>query len=76
MSVPVILGALVFLLFDALGDTAVSIEWGMMLGAVAVAGVSAYLTIALFLSVVARLGMMPFVWYRLILGSILVLMIL
>jgi undecaprenyl-diphosphatase len=76
MSVPIILGALVFLLFDALGDSAVSIEWGMMLGAAAVAGISAYLTIAVFLGVVARMGMMPFVWYRLILGTVLVLMIL
>lgn len=76
MSVPIILGALVFLLFDAIGDSAVSIEWGMMLGAASVAAISAYLTIALFLGVVARMGMMPFVWYRLILGAVLVLMIL
>lgn len=76
MSVPIIFGALVFLMFDAVSDSAVAIDWGMMLGAALVAAISAYLTIALFLGIVARVGMMPFVWYRLVLGVVLVLIIL
>lgn len=38
-----------------------------------VSGVAAYACIALFLKIITRIGMMPFVWYRLILGSILLL---
>jgi undecaprenyl-diphosphatase len=39
-----------------------------------VAGVAAYTCIALFLRVFDRIGLMPFVWYRLALGSVLVVM--
>ena len=39
--------------------------------AVAVSGGSAYLCIALFLKAIVRIGMMPFVWYRLVLGAVL-----
>ena len=41
-----------------------------------VAGVSAYATIALFLGLLDRIGLMPFVIYRLALGGALVLVIL
>jgi undecaprenyl-diphosphatase len=40
-----------------------------------VAGLSAYATIALFLGILDRIGLMPFVWYRLILGCGLVVVI-
>lgn len=47
------------------------IQWGdIALGAV-LAGVSAYLCIHFFLSFIQRIGMMPFVIYRLLLGGLL-----
>jgi len=38
------------------------------LTAMLVAGLSAYATIAVFLGILERIGLMPFVWYRLALG--------
>jgi len=75
MSVPIILAALLFLVVEARVGSVVAVPWGMMFGAALVAGASAYLTIALFLGFVTRVGMMPFVWYRLVLGGVLVLII-
>jgi undecaprenyl-diphosphatase len=47
------------------------VDWPMVgLGAL-VSGVSAYLCIQAFLALVARIGLMPFVIYRLILGAVL-----
>ena len=43
----------------------------MLAGAV-IAGVSAYLCIAAFLRLVARIGLTPFVLYRLVLGAVLI----
>jgi undecaprenyl-diphosphatase len=50
-----------------------AVDWGgLSLGAV-LAGISAYLCINLFIRLLDRIGMMPFVIYRLVLGSILLL---
>lgn len=45
-----------------------SVAWGRMLGAMLVAGVSAFLCIRWFIQLVERIGMLPFVIYRLALG--------
>lgn len=45
-----------------------SIDWTPILVGVAVSAVSAYLCIYFFLSFINRIGMMPFVYYRLLLG--------
>ena len=42
-----------------------------MAGGVAVSGISAYLCIHFFLSFIQRIGMQPFVAYRLLLGALL-----
>lgn len=47
------------------------IGWGALAGGAAVSGVTAYLTIHYFLALVARVGMWPFVVYRLLLGVLL-----
>lgn len=70
LSIPVILGAGALSTVELLssGD---AVDWtGLFYGA-AFSFVSAYLCIYLFLSWIARIGMLPFVIYRLALGAIL-----
>jgi undecaprenyl-diphosphatase len=47
------------------------VEWTPMLLGVAVSAVSAYACIHYFLKLLDRIGMLPFVWYRLLLGAVL-----
>ncbi len=49
------------------------VDWQAILLGAAISGVSAYLCIHLFLKLLERIGMMPFVVYRLVLGVILLL---
>lgn len=72
LSVPVILGAMLFMGLDLLEEGPTTVAWSQLLAAIAVAGISAYTTIALFLKLLARVGLMPFVWYRLALGAVLI----
>ncbi|MDN6180235.1 MAG: undecaprenyl-diphosphate phosphatase [Halomonas subglaciescola] len=51
-----------------LSRQAAPIEWSTLLTGTALAGVSAYLCIHFFLAFIARLGMQPFVLYRIVLG--------
>ncbi len=44
------------------------VMWDMLFIGAGLSGVVAYLTIAWFLRLLDRVGLMPFVWYRLILG--------
>jgi len=71
MAIPVILGATLLLLLDVLGASQ-SIDWAVVGLGTGVAAVSAYGCIALFLGLIDRIGMLPFVVYRLILGAVLV----
>lgn len=52
------------------------IDWVIMLTGIVVSGISAYLCIHYFLGFINRIGMLPFVIYRLILGTVLILLIL
>lgn len=47
------------------------VAWGMVLLGMSIAFVAAYLCIKLFLQVIERMGMLPFVLYRLVLGVVL-----
>ena len=68
LSIPIILGAGLMKAKDLI-DTGTDTQWQMVsLGAV-IAAVSAWACIHLFLSWVDRIGMKPFVIYRLILGT-------
>ncbi|MFT7558771.1 MAG: undecaprenyl-diphosphatase [Flavobacteriales bacterium] len=49
-----------------------SIDWAAISTGVLVSAVSAYICIHFFLSFINRLGMMPFVYYRMVLGVILI----
>ncbi len=75
MSMPIIAGAMLFLGLDALAEGFTRVPVAQMLAAMVVSAFSAYATIALFIGLLGRIGMMPFVWYRLSLGLILLLVI-
>ncbi len=66
MSIPVILLSGGFKGIDLLESA--DVDWLAIGVGVAVSAVSAYLCIHYFLSFINRLGMMPFVYYRLVLG--------
>lgn len=50
--------------------------WGELLAGFLIAAVSAFACIHFFLKLIDRIGMMPFVWYRLALGGILIVFVL
>ncbi|MFA5631592.1 MAG: undecaprenyl-diphosphate phosphatase [Porticoccaceae bacterium] len=49
-----------------------SVPWGDIMLAAIIAGITAYICIHAFLAWINRIGMMPFVWYRLLLGLFLI----
>jgi undecaprenyl-diphosphatase len=72
LSIPVILGAISFMLVEALGGIeSPPADWSILAFALIAAAVSAYFTIAFFFRLIDRIGLMPFVWYRLALGIVL-----
>jgi undecaprenyl-diphosphatase len=60
---------MLFLSLDLLFGGETKVPAGQILLAATIAGVTAYCTIALFLAALSRMGMMPFVVYRLLLGA-------
>ncbi len=68
LSIPVILGA-TLLQFLKLMESPIATHWFDMGVAVLVAAVSAWFCMDFFLRIVERIGMMPFVLYRLLLGG-------
>lgn len=75
LSIPVISGA-GLLKGVALLQSAAPVAWGQLAGAALAAGLTAYLCIAAFLHLIERIGMMPFVYYRVALAGVLVLLML
>ncbi len=69
MSIPVISGACLLKMMD-LAVSGQTVNWASMLAGAAVAGISAYLCIRLFLGFIERVGFMPFIVYRLVLGIV------
>jgi len=70
LSIPVIVlagGLKTLELLSAPGE----VDPGLLVGGALLAGVSAYLCIGVFLRVLPRLGMLPFVIYRVLLGGLL-----
>lgn len=73
LSIPIILGAALLKVSDLLSaDTAVDLP--LVLLGTAIAALSAYACIALFLRLIEAVGMLPFVIYRLLLGAVLCLL--
>lgn len=70
LSIPTLLASNVLIGRDLLRESAPVDWWGLGLGAI-VAAVSAYTCIHLFIRLLARTGMLPYVIYRVLLGVIL-----
>jgi len=70
LSIPVIIASGLFKTKDLVEST-VQVEWSLLLLAVALSALSAWLCIHFFLKLINRIGMMPFVYYRLVLGCFL-----
>lgn len=68
MSIPVILAASSLITLE-LATTRVAIAWTPMLVAFLVSFASAWLCIFLFMRIISRMGMWPFVVYRIVLGA-------
>ena len=73
LSIPTILGALMLMLFKGAYSIALSDLTIMLTGFIGSA-IVAFLTIKIFLRVVEKVGMIPFVIYRIILGFALLLL--
>ncbi|WP_263079908.1 undecaprenyl-diphosphate phosphatase [Endozoicomonas sp. Mp262] len=74
LSIPVIMGAGLLLTLD-LVKSPVPVDWGILASGALLSGISAMLCIHLFLGVINRMGLMPFVVYRLALGLVLLFMV-
>jgi undecaprenyl-diphosphatase len=70
MSIPIIVGAGLVKTKDLLESTE-PVAWDAVLLGVAVSFVAAYACIRLFLAWITRVGLLPFVWYRLALAAVL-----
>ena len=70
LSIPIILAAGLYAALKVFSEPQV-FDWINLTTAMFVAGVSAWCCIALFIKFIERVGLMPFVWYRLILGVVL-----
>ena len=71
LSIPVIIGAGLLLVLDILAASE-PIDWSIFCSGTMIAAVSAWICIHFFLSYFNKIGLMPFVIYRLILGIILI----
>ncbi|MGD9661978.1 MAG: undecaprenyl-diphosphate phosphatase [Porticoccaceae bacterium] len=73
LSIPVIILSGGFKTVELLGATAV--PWGQISLAISLSAITAYGCIYTFLAWINRMGMMPFVWYRVLLGAVLLLLL-
>lgn len=73
LSIPIILAAGLHESIKLLQD-GMHYPWMLLLMATAVSGISAYLCIDFFLRWIEKIGLMPFVLYRLVLGAVLILL--
>ena len=70
LSIPVILGASIFLVTDAY-EANIAIDFHILALGVLISAISAWICIYCFLGIIKRIGLMPFVIYRLLLGFLL-----
>lgn len=71
LSIPIIALAGGYETLGLLKEPEENVQWGMIFLGVLVSGVSAYLCIHYFLKLLAKMTMLPFVLYRLVLGAFL-----
>jgi len=74
LSIPTILASSTLVTRDLLQQPA-AVDWAALATAVLLSGLAAYLAIHLFLRFIERIGMWPFVLYRLALGAVILLLI-
>lgn len=74
LSIPIILAAGGYLILQLVMESPV-FSWSQLIIAMLVSGVSAWACIAVFLRLIEKIGLMPFVWYRLLLGAGLIVLI-
>ena len=70
LSIPIIASAGALKLVDLLGSS-LTVDWGMLALGVILSAITAYLCIAVFLRLLDRVGLMPFVYYRIALAAVL-----
>lgn len=70
LSIPIIIASGLFKTKDLI-ESQLQVEWSLLLLAVALSVFSAWVCIHFFLQLINRVGMMPFVIYRLVLGALL-----
>ncbi len=70
LSIPVIVAAGSLKILQ-LVSADVPVEWGILFSGIAISAVSAFVCIHYFLAFINRIGLMPFVIYRLLLGVVL-----
>jgi undecaprenyl-diphosphatase len=75
LSIPIILGAGLLSTLDLLNSVA-EVNWNELFYGAAFSFVAAYLCIFLFLNWISKIGMLPFVIYRLVLGFVLLYIVL
>ncbi|MFV2031380.1 MAG: undecaprenyl-diphosphate phosphatase [Gammaproteobacteria bacterium] len=75
LSIPIILASGVLQALE-LSQTPQTVDWFALLLAVVLSALSAGLCIHLFLRLIERIGMLPFVIYRLLLGAVLIALLL
>ncbi|WP_041521933.1 undecaprenyl-diphosphate phosphatase [Gilvimarinus agarilyticus] len=68
LSIPVIVLATMLQSVELVAEP-LPVGWGKLLAATAISALSAYLCIRVFLALIRRIGMQPFVLYRLLLGA-------
>lgn len=70
LSIPIIIASGLFKARDLI-ESQLPVEWSLLLLAVGLSAISAWICIHFFLQLINRIGMMPFVIYRLVLGVLL-----
>ena len=75
LAIPVIIAASVFQSYELFTNDQISINYMNFLSGIAISSFVAFLTIQWFLELVSRIGMLPFVIYRVLLGLTIILII-
>ena len=70
LSIPVIAMAMIVMTFDLVNQVG-NVDWSLLLLGFIISAITAYATIVFFIRLVERIGPLPFVIYRLLLGVLL-----
>ena len=73
MAIPIILASALLKSVELITRDGAPVEWLTLLYAIVLSGAVAYSCIHYFLRLIERIGFMPFVIYRILLGSVLLL---